>query len=222
MIIILKSLKKSYNLSGQYLEVLRSVDFDVNAGDFVAIMGRSGSGKSTLLNILGCLDKPSEGVYLLDGIDIMSKSKKELSIIRNRKIGFVFQNFNLLPRLLAWKNVELPLVYMAISAKDRKERAFDMLEQVGLSHRKTHRPTELSGGEQQRVAIARALINNPSIILADEPTGNLDSSSGADIINLFKKLHSEGKTIVMVTHDDAVAKHAQRVVHIIDGRSYVK
>lgn len=210
-------LKKTYFLPKVTIEVLKGIDLEVMEREFVAIMGPSGSGKSTLLNIIGCLDRPTEGKYLFISIDINSKTDNELAEIRNRKIGFVFQSFNLLPRLQAWKNVEMPLVYSGIKQKERRERAFEMLKRVGLLHRAEHKPSELSGGEQQRIAIARALINNPTIILADEPTGNLDSRSGKEIMEVFKKLNEEGVTIIMVTHEMDIASAAKRIVTIKDG-----
>lgn len=210
-------LKKTYFLPKVTIEVLKGIDLEVLEKEFVAIMGPSGSGKSTLLNIIGCLDRPTEGRYLFMGIDINSKTDNELAEIRNRKIGFVFQSFNLLPRLQAWKNVEMPLVYSGIKQKERRERAFEMLKRVGLLHRAEHKPSELSGGEQQRIAIARALINNPTVILADEPTGNLDSRSGKEIMEVFKKLNEEGVTIIMVTHEMDIASIAKRIVTIKDG-----
>jgi len=213
----LKSIKKSYVLPKLTVEVLKGIDLVVEKGEFVAIMGPSGSGKSTLLNIIGCLDRPTEGQYLLEGVDVSRKTDNELAEIRNSKIGFVFQNFNLLPRFPAWKNVELPLLYSGVSSKERKARALSLLEKVGLSGREEHNPSELSGGEQQRVAIARALVNNPAIILADEPTGNLDSRSGAGIMEIFSALNREGVTIIMVTHESHIAEKARRVVTIKDG-----
>jgi putative ABC transport system ATP-binding protein len=213
----LKSIKKSYALPKLTVEVLKGIDLVVEKGEFVAIMGPSGSGKSTLLNIIGCLDRPTEGQYLLEGVDVSRKTDNELAEIRNSKIGFVFQNFNLLPRFPAWKNVELPLLYSGVSSKERKARALSLLEKVGLSGREEHNPSELSGGEQQRVAIARALVNNPAIILADEPTGNLDSRSGAEIMEIFSALNREGVTIIMVTHESHIAEKARRVVTIKDG-----
>ncbi len=215
--IVLKEVKRSYLLSKITVEVLKGIDLDVQKGDFVAIMGRSGSGKSTLLNILGCLDRPSSGRYLLDGLDISEKSDNELAEIRNRKIGFVFQSFNLLPRFSAWKNVELPLLYSGLGPGQRKVRAMEILEKIGLGDRAGHNPNELSGGEQQRVAIARALVNNPSILLADEPTGNLDTRSGNDIMAIFEGLNREGVTIIVVTHETEIAALAKRTITIRDG-----
>ncbi|MCP5004215.1 MAG: ABC transporter ATP-binding protein [Planctomycetes bacterium] len=217
MFIRLDRIKKSYKLPTITVHVLRGIDLEVKKGEFIAIMGASGSGKSTLLNIIGCLDRPSEGSYFLEGMDINKKTKNELADIRNRKIGFVFQTFNLLPRIPAWKNVILPLMYADVPLQERKEKALEMLDKVGLTHRELHKPSELSGGEQQRVAIARALMNRPEIILADEPTGNLDSKAGNEIIELFKRLHEEGVTIVLVTHDSEIAQEAGRIVTIGDG-----
>lgn len=213
-------LKKTYFLPKVTIEVLKGIDLEVMEREFVAIMGPSGSGKSTLLNIIGCLDRPTEGRYLFMGIDINSKTDNELAEIRNRKIGFVFQSFNLLPRLQAWKNVEMPLIYSGIGQKERKEKAFEMLKRVGLLDRAEHKPSELSGGEQQRIAIARALINNPAVILADEPTGNLDSRTGQEIMEIFKTLNEEGVTIIMVTHEMDIASVAKRIVTIKDGVCY--
>lgn len=215
--IVLKDIKKSYVLSRFTVEVLRGISLEVEKGEFVAVMGPSGSGKSTLLNVTGCLDRPTSGLYLLEDVDVSGKTDDELAEIRNRKIGFVFQVFSLLPRLPAWKNVEVPLLYSGVSAGERKTRALSLLEKVGLAERAEHGPNELSGGEQQRVAIARALINNPAIILADEPTGNLDSRSGTEIMDIFDKLNREGATIIMVTHDKEIADRAKRVVTIKDG-----
>lgn len=216
-IIGLKEIRKSYVLPRITIDVLKGIELEVERGEFVAIMGPSGSGKSTLLHIIGCLDRPSSGQYLLEGIDVSGKNDDELAGIRNAKIGFVFQSFNLLPRYPAWKNVELPLIYSGISSAERRARAMAVLEKVALSDRAGHSPSELSGGEQQRVAIARALVNNPDIILADEPTGNLDSHSGSEIMDLFDVLNREGSTIIMVTHELNLSERAQRVVTIKDG-----
>ncbi len=215
--IVLKDIRKSYILPKVTVEVLRGIDMGVAEEDFVAVMGPSGSGKSTLLHIIGCLDRPTSGQYLLLGVDVSWKTDNELAEIRNRKIGFVFQTFNLLPRLTAWKNVEVPLIYSGVDPNIRKKKAFEMLEKLGLSHRAEHYPSELSGGEQQRVAIARALINDPAIILADEPTGNLDSRSGKEIIETFKGLNKEGVTIVVVTHEKDIAEEAGKIITIRDG-----
>ncbi len=216
-IIKLVNIRKIYFLGKVSIEVLKGIDLTVKKGEFVAVMGPSGSGKSTLLNIIGCLDRPTEGRYILEGVEVTERDDRELAEIRNRKIGFVFQSFNLLPRMPAWKNVELPLIYTGVNARERKHLAMKMLEKVGLLERAEHRPSELSGGEQQRVAIARALINSPSVILADEPTGNLDSRSGREVMEIFKSLNKEGATIILVTHERDVAKYAERIVTIKDG-----
>lgn len=217
LIIEIKELKKSYFLPKLQIEILKGIDVEVETGEFVAIMGPSGSGKSTLLNIMGCLDRPTEGTYFLEGLDISAKNDNELAELRNRKFGFVFQSFNLLPRFPAWKNVEIPLVYSGVAPKERKEKALRMLERVGLLERAEHKPNELSGGEQQRVAIARALVNSPAVIYADEPTGNLDSKSGTEIMKMFKDLHEEGVTIILVTHDRDVAGQTERTITVRDG-----
>lgn len=217
MLIHLRDIKKRYLLGGVSLEVLNGIDLDVSKGDFVTIMGPSGSGKSTLLNIIGCLDRQTSGTYQFEGIDVLRKTDNELAEFRNKKFGFVFQTFNLLPRFSAFKNVELPMLYSNMSAAERKERALEMLERVGMSYRAQHNPSELSGGEQQRIAIARALVMNPSVVLADEPTGNLDSRSGAEIISIFEKLNKEGVTVILVSHEMAVAQKAKHIITIKDG-----
>lgn len=217
MLIRLRDIRKGYQLGKVRIEALRGFNLDVEEGDFVAIMGPSGSGKSTLLNIIGCLDRQTSGVYQFEGIDIADRTDNELAELRNKKFGFVFQTFNLLPRFSAYKNVELPMIYGGIPQAERERRAKSMLEKVGLIARKDHTPSELSGGEQQRVAIARALVMYPSVILADEPTGNLDSRSGAEIMRIFKDLNKEGITIILITHEMAVAREANRIVTIRDG-----
>ena len=209
---------KSYQMGDEQIHALRGVSIQIERGEYVAIMGPSGSGKSTLMNLIGCLDTPSKGSYLLNGKQVSQMDDNELARIRNEEIGFVFQTFNLLPRATALRNVELPLVYAGVSAKEREQRAKSALDKVELSTRMTHRPNELSGGQRQRVAIARALVNNPSILLADEPTGNLDSKTGVEIMGLFERLHAAGNTIVLVTHEPEVAAYARRAIHIRDGQ----
>ena len=217
MIITVDNINKTYKNGSLELQVLKNISFKVDKGEFLAIMGSSGSGKSTMMNILGCLDNQYKGRYILDGIDISKSSENELSEIRNKKIGFIFQSFNLLPRLTALENVELPLVYSSVPKEERHKRANELLEMVGLKDRTHHRPNELSGGQRQRVAIARALVNNPSIILADEPTGNLDSKSEEEIIEILQKLNKMGKTIVIVTHEPNIGEIAQRKIVFKDG-----
>jgi len=209
---------KTYVMGSEEIHALRGVSLDIQRGEYVAIMGPSGSGKSTLMNLIGCLDTPTKGSYLLNGKRVSEMNDNELARIRNEEIGFVFQTFNLLPRASALHNVELPLVYAAVPAKDRQARAKAALDKVELSGRMTHRPNELSGGQRQRVAIARALVNNPSILLADEPTGNLDSKTGNEIMALFAKLHSAGNTIILVTHEADIAAYARRAIHLRDGQ----
>ena len=217
MIITVDNVNKTYKNGSLELQVLKNISFKVDKGEFLAIMGSSGSGKSTMMNILGCLDNQYEGKYILDGIDISKSTENELSEIRNKKIGFIFQSFNLLPRLTALENVELPLIYSSVPKEERHKRANELLEMVGLKDRTHHKPNELSGGQRQRVAIARALVNNPSIILADEPTGNLDSKSEAEIIEILQKLNKMGKTIVIVTHEPNIGEIAQRKIVFKDG-----
>jgi putative ABC transport system ATP-binding protein len=209
---------KTYSTGSVQVEALHGISMEVDRGEYVAIMGPSGSGKSTLMHILGCLDVPTTGSYDLAGEDVAAMSEDALAHVRNRQIGFVFQQFNLLPALSAWRNVELPLCYSGIGRSERKKRAMQALERVGLGDRVNHRPGELSGGQQQRVAVARALVTDPALILADEPTGNLDSHSSADVLQLFAELHEQGRTIVIITHEREVAESAQRAVRILDGQ----
>ncbi|WP_312815433.1 ABC transporter ATP-binding protein [Sedimentibacter sp.] len=213
----LKKITKTYDMGSVQVEVLRGISLHVDEGEFLAIVGPSGSGKSTLMNMIGCLDTPTTGEYYLDGKEISTYNEKQLSKIRNQKIGFIFQKFNLLPKLSALENVELPLIYRGMSHKERRQRSIDALTKVGLEDRMNHKPTELSGGQQQRVAIARALAGDPPVLLADEPTGNLDSKSGSDVMNLIKQLSKEGKTIVLITHDSEIAMEAKRTITIKDG-----
>ncbi|MFM7839298.1 MAG: ABC transporter ATP-binding protein [Chitinophagaceae bacterium] len=216
-IIQLSAICKSYFMGRQELKVLKGVSLDILKNDYVALMGPSGSGKSTLMNILGCLDSPTSGTYVLNGQDVSQMSDDELAEVRNKEIGFVFQQFNLLPRLTALENVALPLVYAGVNKKVRTEKALEVLDQVNLSDRSHHKPNEMSGGQCQRVAIARALVNNPSLILADEPTGNLDSETSHEIMEIFGKIHAAGNTVVLVTHEEDIARHAHRIIRLRDG-----
>jgi putative ABC transport system ATP-binding protein len=216
-VISVSGLTKVFGSGDAAVHALRGVDLEIPEGDFVAVMGPSGSGKSTFLSILGCLERPSSGEYYLDGRDVNSLEDDELADLRNKKLGFVFQSFNLLPRHNVLRNVEIPLIYAGASREERRKRAQVLLEQVGLGHRLTHKPSELSGGEQQRVAIARALANDPLVIFADEPTGNLDTKSSLEIMEIFQKMHRAGRTIVMVTHEPDIAAYARRVIHFRDG-----
>ena len=209
---------KHYRMGDEQVQILKDITLEIQAGEYISVLGPSGSGKSTLMNIIGCLDSPSSGRYILQGREIEELSEAELANIRSAEIGFVFQNSQLLPRLTAQKNVELPMIYAGVSPKERKRRAREMLEKVGLQDRMEHYPNQLSGGQQQRVAIARALVGNPSILLADEPTGALDQKTGRQVMALFQSLNAEGRTVVMITHDMNIASYANRVVHIIDGK----
>ena len=217
MLIDVKDLKKTYLLGDIEVPAVRGINMSIGQNEYVAIMGPSGSGKSTLMNIIGCLDVPSEGSYVLDSKDVSKMNDDELAEIRNRKIGFVFQTFNLLPRADALHNVELPLIYSGAARANRRKKAEQALEKVGLSDRMHHKPSELSGGQRQRVAIARALVNDPAIILADEPTGNLDSNTGEEIMEIFEQLHSGGNTIILITHEEYISNHSQRVIRLRDG-----
>jgi len=213
-----RDLWKTYRMGSEEIHALQGVSMQIERGEYVAIMGPSGSGKSTLMNLIGCLDTPTRGSYLLNGQQVRELEDDELARIRNEEIGFVFQTFNLLPRATALHNVELPLVYAGVSGPDRRARALDALARVELSDRVTHKPNELSGGQRQRVAVARALVNNPSILLADEPTGNLDSKTGLEILTLFERLHATGNTIILITHEADVAEYAHRAIHLRDGQ----
>lgn len=217
-LIHIKDVVKTYDMGAELVHALSGVSLDIEENEYVAIMGPSGSGKSTLMNVVGCLDTPTSGLYEFGGQNVGDLDDNELAEIRNRKIGFVFQTFNLLPRSTALHNVELPLIYAGVPASDRKERAEASLVAVGLGDRMTHKPNELSGGQRQRVAIARALVNNPSIILADEPTGNLDSKTGIEIMQLMVDLHEKGNTIILVTHEEDIASHAHRILRLFDGK----
>src|SRR3954463_3747103 len=216
-VIHLENLRKSYFMGKQALPVLKGITLDINKNEYVALMGPSGSGKSTLMNILGCLDTPTAGTYILNGQDVSGMTDNELADVRNKEIGFVFQQFNLLPRLTAVENVALPLVYAGVSKKLRLEKALHTLDKVALADRSHHKPNEMSGGQNQRVAIARALVNDPAIILADEPTGNLDSKTSDEIMDIFGKIHSSGNTVILVTHEEDIAKHAHRIIRLRDG-----
>ena len=217
-VILTRNLRKDYELGAETVHALRGVDMQIDRNEFVAIMGPSGSGKSTLLNLIGCLDTPTAGQYWLGGQEVSKLDDNELAAIRNRRIGFVFQTFNLLPRTTALHNVELPLIYAGVPARERRQRAREALEAVGLADRIAHHPSELSGGERQRVAIARALVNQPSLILADEPTGNLDSVTSQEIMDIIVRLHERGETIVLVTHEHDIAEHAHRLITLRDGQ----
>lgn len=216
-IIHLEAIRKNYYLGRQVIEVLKGISLDIFKNEYVALMGPSGSGKSTLMNILGCLDTPTSGSYVLNGKDVSRMTDNDLADVRNQEIGFVFQQFNLLPRLTAAENVALPLVYAGVPKKERLEKAMHVLEKVSLAERSHHRPNEMSGGQNQRVAIARALVNDPSIILADEPTGNLDTKTSYEIMDIFEQIHAGGNTVVLVTHEEDIANHARRIIRLRDG-----
>ncbi|WP_067624443.1 ABC transporter ATP-binding protein [Alicyclobacillus acidiphilus] len=217
-LIVIRDLVREYEIGGQIIRALDGVNLQISRGEFVAIMGPSGSGKSTMMNMIGCLDTPTSGQYVIDGFNVDNLSEDQLAALRNEKIGFVFQNFNLLPKTTALENVELPMMYAGVPGRVRRQRAMEALERVGLADRMHNRPNELSGGQQQRVSIARALVNNPVLILADEPTGALDSRTTEDILKLFEELHQQGNTIVIVTHEDEVGRHAKRIVRFRDGK----
>lgn len=216
-IIKTNKLTKNFKMGSEVLKVLKGIDLEIKKGEYVALMGPSGSGKSTFMNIIGCLDTPSGGQYLLNGTNVSKMADNDLARVRNKEIGFIFQTFNLLPRYTALENVAMPLIYAGISKKEREARAKEALEKVNLGDRMTHKPNELSGGQRQRVAVARALINNPSLLLADEPTGNLDTKTSYEIMSLFEELHTAGNTIIIVTHEEDIAMHSQRIVRLRDG-----
>ncbi len=213
----LRDISKCYDMGHVKVNALGPVSLNIGKGEFVAVLGPSGSGKSTMMNILGCLDKPTVGEYILDGTPVHGFTRTKLARVRNEKVGFVFQSFNLLPYATAYENIELPMLYARVPSRTRRERIHNILERVGLANRATHRPSELSGGQRQRVAVARALANDPDIILADEPTGNLDTKSGMEILDLFENLHDRGKTLIFVTHDEKLASHARRIIRLLDG-----
>lgn len=217
IIIALKGIRREFNLGDETINALQEINLDIYKNEYVALMGPSGSGKSTLMNILGCLDTPTSGQYFLDGKDVSQSSDNELAEVRNKQIGFIFQTFNLIPRLTTIENVALPLIYAGWDKKERDDRAIEVLKQVGLGDRMKHKPNELSGGQRQRVAVARALVNNPSLILADEPTGNLDSKTSYEIMKLFDEIHKNGNTIIVVTHEEDIARYAHRIVRMRDG-----
>lgn len=217
VILQLRDIKRDFKLGAQTVHVLKGIDLDIHNNQYVALMGPSGSGKSTLMNLLGCLDTPTSGSYKLNGTDVSSLNDNELAEIRNREIGFVFQTFNLLPRSTALENVALPLIYAGMSKEERLARAAEVLEQVGLADRMDHRPNQLSGGQRQRVAVARALVNKPALILADEPTGNLDSKTSLEIMKLFDDIQAAGNTVILVTHEEDIAQHAKRIIRLVDG-----
>lgn len=217
-LIEMRQITKIYKMGSESVEALKAIDLSVGANEFVALMGPSGSGKSTLMNIIGCLDSPTSGIYMLNGVDVSSMEDADLANVRNRKIGFIFQTFNLMPRISALENVALPLIYAGMDKKTRIEKAMRVIDSVGLADRMHHRPNELSGGQRQRVAIARALVNDPAIILADEPTGNLDSKTSEEIMNILTEIHRLGNTIILVTHEADIAEYAKRLVKLRDGR----
>lgn len=218
LVIKLRNITRNFPLGNEVVKVLKGIDLDIERGEYVALMGPSGSGKSTLMNLLGCLDTPTAGNYELNGKDVSNMTDDELAEIRNKEIGFVFQTFNLLPRTTALENIALPMIYAGKSKKQRTERASEVLKNVGLADRMDHKPNQLSGGQRQRVAVGRALVNNPTIILADEPTGNLDSKTSDEIMNLFNQIHAAGNTVILVTHEEAIAENAHRIIRLRDGK----